>query len=32
MVGVIAFKGVAVGPLIAGGFTYFVMSLVTHFR
>ena len=32
MVGVIAFKGVAVGPLIAGGFTYFVMSLMTHFR
>lgn len=27
MVGVIAFKGVAVGPLIAGGFTYFVMFL-----
>ena len=32
MVGVIAFKGVAVGPLIAGGFTYFVMSLMAHFR
>ncbi|WP_308546473.1 DUF441 domain-containing protein [uncultured Selenomonas sp.] len=32
MAGVIAFKGVAVGPLIAGGFTYFVMNLMTHFR
>ena len=28
MVGVIAFKGVAVGPLIAGGLTYFVMFLM----
>ena len=28
MVGVIAFKGVAVGPLIAGGLTYFVIFLM----
>ncbi|MCI6085230.1 DUF441 domain-containing protein [Selenomonas sp.] len=32
MVGVIAFKGVAVGPLIAGGLTYFVMFLLRSFH
>ena len=32
MAGVLVFRGVAVGPLIAGGFTYFVMSLMAHFR
>ena len=32
MAGVFFFKGLAVGPLIAAGFTYFVMSLFTHFQ
>ena len=26
------FKGIAVGPLIAAGFTYFVMALAEHFK
>ena len=32
MVGVFFFKGVAVGPLIAGGMTYFVLSLCAQFK
>lgn len=32
MAGVFFFKGIAVGPLIAAGFTYFVMMLIDHFR
>lgn len=32
MAGVFFFKGIAVGPLIAAGFTYFVMALVQHFK
>lgn len=32
MVGVIAFKGVAVGPLIAGGLTYFILFLMKQFQ
>lgn len=32
MVGVIVFKGVAVGPLIAGGLTYFIMFLMKQFQ
>lgn len=32
MAGVFFFKGVAVGPLIAAGFTYFVMALLEHFK
>ena len=32
MAGVFFFKGIAVGPLIAGGLTYFVMSLATRFH
>jgi len=28
MAGVFFFKGIAVGPLIAAGFTYFVMALI----
>ncbi len=32
MIGVFFFKGIAVGPLIAAGFTYFVMALVEHFK
>ena len=31
MIGVFFFKGVAVGPLIAGGITYMIMSLVKMF-
>lgn len=31
MVGVFFFKGIAVGPLIAAGFTYFIMALAEHF-
>ena len=32
MAGVFFFKGIAVGPLIAAGFTYFVMELIEHFK
>lgn len=32
MAGVFFFKGIAVGPLIAAGFTYFVMALLDYFR
>ncbi len=32
MAGVFFFKGIAVGPLIAAGFTYFVMALLEHFK
>lgn len=32
MIGVFFFKGVAVGPLIAAGFTYFVMMILEHFK
>ncbi len=32
MAGVFFFKGIAVGPLIAAGFTYFVLQLASHFR
>ena len=32
MVGVFFFKGIAVGPLIAGGLTYFILSLYAHFK
>lgn len=32
MVGVFFFKGIAVGPLIAAGFTYFIMALTEHFK
>ena len=31
MIGVLAFKGIAVGPLIAAGFTYFVLQILQHF-
>ena len=30
MAGVFFFNGLAVGPLIAAGFTYFVMTMLTH--
>ncbi len=32
MAGVFFFKGIAVGPLIAAGFTYFVMAIFEHFK
>ena len=32
MAGVFFFKGLAVGPLIAAGFTYFVMAIFSHFQ
>ena len=32
MAGVFFFKGIAVGPLIAAGFTYFVMAIVEHLK
>ena len=32
MAGVFFFKGIAVGPLIAAGFTYFVMTLFARFQ
>lgn len=32
MIGVFFFKGIAVGPLIAAGFTYFVVSLFEYFK
>ena len=32
MAGVFFFKGIAVGPLIAAGFTYFVMAIISHFK
>ncbi len=32
MVGVFFFKGIAVGPLIAAGFTYFVMAVFEYFK
>ncbi|MBR1728451.1 MAG: DUF441 domain-containing protein [Selenomonadaceae bacterium] len=31
MAGVFFFNGIAVGPLIAAGFTYFVMAIGSHF-
>ncbi len=31
MIGVFFFKGIAVGPLIAAGFTYFVMAIMERF-
>ena len=32
MAGVFFFKGIAVGPLIAAGMTYFVMAIIEHFK
>ena len=32
MAGVFFFKGIAVGPLIAAGFTYFVMALIEYLK
>ena len=32
MAGVFFFKGLAVGPLIAAGFTYFVVAILNHFQ
>ncbi len=32
MAGVFFFKGIAVGPLIAAGFTYFVLAIVEYFK
>ena len=32
MAGVFFFKGIAVGPLIAAGFTYFVMAVFQYFK
>ena len=32
MAGVFFFKGIAVGPLIAAGLTYFVMAIIEHFK
>ncbi len=32
MAGVFFFKGIAVGPLIAAGFTYFVLQIASHFK
>ncbi len=32
MAGVFFFKGIAVGPLIAAGFTYFVMAILEYFK
>ena len=32
MLGVFFFHGVAVGPLIAGGFTYFILQAMAHFK
>ena len=32
MAGVFFFKGLAVGPLIAAGFTYFVVIILNHFQ
>lgn len=32
MAGVFFFKGIAVGPLIAAGFTYFVMAVIEHLK
>ena len=32
MAGVFFLKGIAVGPLIAGGLTYFILSIVSHFN
>lgn len=32
MAGVFFFKGIAVGPLIAAGFTYFVLAILEYFR
>ncbi len=32
MAGVFFFKGIAVGPLIAAGFTYFVLQLASHYH
>lgn len=32
MAGVFFFKGIAVGPLIAAGFTYFVMAIFQHLK
>ena len=32
MAGVFFFKGIAVGPLIAAGFTYFILAIFEHFK
>ena len=32
MVGVICFQGIAIGPLIAGGLTYYLLQLIAHFK
>ena len=32
MAGVFFFKGIAVGPLIAAGFTYVVLAVIEHFK
>ena len=32
MAGVIFFQGVAVGPLIAAGITYFILQILNYFR
>lgn len=32
MAGVFFFKGIAVGPLIAAGFTYFIMAIAEHLK
>lgn len=32
MAGVFFLKGIAVGPLIAAGFTYFVLQILSHFQ
>ena len=32
MAGVFFFKGIAVGPLIAAGVTYFIMAIFEHFK
>ncbi len=32
MAGVFFFNGIAVGPLIAAGFTYFIMMIFSHFQ
>ena len=32
MAGVIFFHGIAIGPLIAGGITYFILQFAAHFK
>lgn len=32
MAGVIFFHGIAIGPLIAGGLTYFILQFTAHFK